>query len=91
MYFLSIFYFQEYYDDISEANHALKKGKLSGVIYFNQNFSEGMQRRIEEANFAKDSDLIASQIQVYMDFSGTYVYYLCVMQSVPLTSLKKFQ
>lgn len=71
-YFLLILCFQEYYDDISEANHALKKGKLHGVIYFNQNFSEGLQIRVEDHNFAKDSDLLASQIQVYMDFTGIY-------------------
>ncbi|XP_018343967.1 PREDICTED: ABC transporter G family member 23-like, partial [Trachymyrmex septentrionalis] len=58
---------QEYYDNISEAKQAVQNAKLSGLIYFSQNFSEALQIRVEEANSAKDSDLLASQIQVFLD------------------------
>ncbi|XP_018405571.1 PREDICTED: ABC transporter G family member 23-like, partial [Cyphomyrmex costatus] len=58
---------QEYYEDIPKARQAVQNAKLSGVIYFSQNFSEALQIRVEEATFAKDSDLLASQIQVFLD------------------------
>ncbi|KYM93684.1 ABC transporter G family member 23 [Cyphomyrmex costatus] len=67
---LFIFRLQEYYEDIPKARQAVQNAKLSGVIYFSQNFSEALQIRVEEATFAKDSDLLASQIQVFLDMGG---------------------
>ncbi|XP_018371318.1 PREDICTED: ABC transporter G family member 23-like [Trachymyrmex cornetzi] len=61
---------QEYYDNISEASYAVQNGKLNGLMYFSQNFSEALQIRMEDATSAKDSDLLASQIQVFLDMGG---------------------
>ncbi|KAG5313795.1 ABCGK protein, partial [Acromyrmex insinuator] len=64
---------QEYYDDIYEATYAVQNGKLNGLMYFSQNFSEALQIRMEDATSAKDSDLLASQIQVFLDMSDMLI------------------
>ncbi|KAL0122972.1 hypothetical protein PUN28_007554 [Cardiocondyla obscurior] len=64
---------QKYYDDILDANLDVQNGKLRGVIQFNQNFSNALQNRVEYANFADDSDLSASQIQVFLDMGDTQI------------------
>ncbi|XP_011055070.1 PREDICTED: ABC transporter G family member 20-like isoform X2 [Acromyrmex echinatior] len=63
---------QKYYDDIYEATYAVQNEKLNGLMYFSQNFSEALQIRMEDATSAKDSDLLASQIQVFLDMSEIY-------------------
>jgi hypothetical protein len=73
--FLLILRFQEYYDDFSEAKRDVQNGKLCGIMYFSQNFSEGMQKRLEETTFVEDSHLNASQIQVFLDMGGTLFIY----------------
>ncbi|KAG5319351.1 ABCGN protein, partial [Pseudoatta argentina] len=61
---------REYYDDIHEATYAVQNGKLNGLMYFSPNFSEALQIRMEDATSAKDSDLLASQIQVFLDMGA---------------------
>ncbi|XP_011871116.1 PREDICTED: ABC transporter G family member 20-like, partial [Vollenhovia emeryi] len=60
---------QKYYNNISEAKYDIQRGELHGIIYFQQNFSEALKIRVEHVTFAKDSDLLASQIQVFRDMS----------------------
>ncbi|XP_039314463.1 ABC transporter G family member 20-like [Solenopsis invicta] len=57
------------YVDFSEAKFDVKNRKLYGATYFNQNFSESLQKRLEEGNFVSDSVLYGSEIQVYLDMS----------------------
>ncbi|KAG5331767.1 ABCGN protein, partial [Acromyrmex charruanus] len=64
---------QEYYDKVSEASHVVQNGKLSGLLYFSQNFSEALQKRMEEGFFTTDSDLLASQIQVFLDMGDRQI------------------
>ncbi|XP_011864952.1 PREDICTED: ABC transporter G family member 23-like, partial [Vollenhovia emeryi] len=64
---------QEYYDNMSEANREVRNGELSGIIHFNQNFSEALQTRIDDATFANDYDLFASQIQVFLDMGDMQI------------------
>ncbi|XP_018316537.1 ABC transporter G family member 20 isoform X1 [Mycetomoellerius zeteki] len=64
---------QEYYDDVSEASHAVQNGKLSGLLYFSQNFSEALQKRMEDGAFTKDSDLLTSQVQVFLDMGDRQI------------------
>ncbi|XP_011170078.1 ABC transporter G family member 20 isoform X1 [Solenopsis invicta] len=64
---------KKYYDDFSEAKRDVEDGKLCGIIYFSQNFSQGLQIRLEEATFADDSDLYASQIQVFLDMGDMQI------------------
>ncbi|XP_011055067.1 PREDICTED: ABC transporter G family member 20-like [Acromyrmex echinatior] len=64
---------QEYYDKVSEANHVVQNGKLSGLLYFSQNFSEALQKRMEEGVFTTDSNLLASQIQVSLDMGDRQI------------------
>jgi len=73
--FLLIFRLQEYYNDFSEAKQAVQNAKLSGLIYFSHNFSEALQIRIEKVASAKDSDLLASQIQIFLDMGGMLFIY----------------
>ncbi|XP_025989492.2 ABC transporter G family member 20 [Solenopsis invicta] len=58
---------KEYYEDFFEAKRDVQNGKLCGIMYFSQNFSKGLQRRLEYASLTEDSDLYASQIQVFLD------------------------
>ncbi|XP_011859218.1 PREDICTED: ABC transporter G family member 20-like isoform X2 [Vollenhovia emeryi] len=60
---------QKYYNNISEAKYDVQRGELHGIIYFHHNFSEALKIRVEHVTFAKDSDLLASQIQVFRDMS----------------------
>ncbi|XP_018359977.1 PREDICTED: ABC transporter G family member 20-like [Trachymyrmex cornetzi] len=71
---------QKYYNDVSEANNAVQNGKLRGLIYFSQNFSEALQIRVEDATFVKDSDLLASEIQVFLDMSDRPVGFFLQMK-----------
>ncbi|EGI65058.1 ABC transporter G family member 20 [Acromyrmex echinatior] len=81
---------QEYYDDISEAKQAVLNAKLSGLIYFSQNFSEALQIRMEETVFAKDSDLLASQIQVFLDMGDMHIG-LYIQQKLLTRFLKVYE
>lgn len=88
---LIILRFQEYYDDFSEAKDDIKKGKTRGIIYFKQNFSESLQARIEDANFATDADLLAGQIQVFLDMGGTFIFmYYVDCRAYHLINLRNF-
>ncbi|XP_011883619.1 PREDICTED: ABC transporter G family member 20-like isoform X1 [Vollenhovia emeryi] len=60
---------QKYYNNISEAKYDVQRGELHGIIYFHHNFSEALKIRVEHDTLAKDSDLLASQIQVFHDMS----------------------
>ncbi|KAL6262617.1 hypothetical protein P5V15_005410 [Pogonomyrmex californicus] len=64
---------QEYYDDVSEATRAVQNGRLSGVIYFNQNFSNALQTRLEDISFVTDSVLSSSEIQVSLDMGDRQI------------------
>ncbi|TGZ50118.1 ABC transporter G family member 20 [Temnothorax longispinosus] len=63
---------KKYYDNVLEASHDVQNGELIGIIHFSQNFSEALQIRVEISNFAKDSDLLASQIQVFLDMGEVF-------------------
>lgn len=62
---------------MSEATNAIRDGDLVGMIYFNHNFSEALQRRIDNYGTAKTEDILSGQIDVFLDMGGTYIYYLC--------------
>ncbi|XP_071626504.1 ABC transporter G family member 20 isoform X1 [Temnothorax longispinosus] len=64
---------KKYYDNVLEASHDVQNGELIGIIHFSQNFSEALQIRVEISNFAKDSDLLASQIQVFLDMGDRQI------------------
>ncbi|XP_018355832.1 PREDICTED: ABC transporter G family member 20-like [Trachymyrmex septentrionalis] len=64
---------QEYYDKVSEANHVVQNGKLNGLLYFSHNFSEALQKRMEDGAFTKDSDLLASEIQISLDMGDRQI------------------
>ncbi|XP_011170076.1 ABC transporter G family member 23 isoform X2 [Solenopsis invicta] len=64
---------QEYYEDFFEAKRDVQNGKLCGIMYFSQNFSEGFQTRLEHAIYTDDSDLYASQIQVFLDMGDMQI------------------
>ncbi|CAL1674062.1 unnamed protein product [Lasius platythorax] len=58
---------QKYYDSMSEATDATRDGDLVGVMYFNHNFSEALQRRVEDFAFAETRDILSSEIDVFLD------------------------
>lgn len=64
---------QKYYDTILEATHHVQNGELTGVLYFNQNFSEALEKRLENGFSTKDSDLITSEIQTFLDMSDRQI------------------
>ncbi|XP_039309326.1 ABC transporter G family member 20-like [Solenopsis invicta] len=62
---------KEYYHDSSEAKRDVQNGKLCGIMHFNQNFSKGLQNRIQYQFYTSDSDLNASEITINLDMSDT--------------------
>lgn len=74
-----VFVFQEYYNDITEANAAVQKGKVSGVMHFGSNFSEALLSRLDVSLATVNTseylaDITASQINIFLDMSGTYTH-----------------
>lgn len=57
---------------MSKATDAIRDGDLVGMIYFNHNFSEALQRRIDNYGAAKTEDILSGQIDVFLDMGGTY-------------------
>ncbi|XP_026825690.1 ABC transporter G family member 23-like isoform X2 [Ooceraea biroi] len=64
---------QDYYNNISEATVDVKDGKLVGMIHFHQNFSKALERRLEAFAFTEESDLIATEIQIFLDMADSQV------------------
>lgn len=48
----------------------IENGKLVGTIHFQQNFSEALERRLED--FKNVEEIEKSQIHIYLDMSSTY-------------------
>ncbi|KYN03411.1 PREDICTED: ABC transporter G family member 23-like [Cyphomyrmex costatus] len=63
---------QEYYN-ISEARQAVQNSELNGLLYFSQNFSEAWQIRMEKSFSTKHYDILASQIQVFLDMGDMQI------------------
>ena len=70
------FYFQEYYDELSLATEAVHDGDLIGVMYFNHNFSEALQLRLEDFASATEEVITNGTIDIHLDMSGMYIYFL---------------
>ncbi|XP_020289831.1 ABC transporter G family member 20-like isoform X2 [Pseudomyrmex gracilis] len=69
---------QEYYNDITEANAAVQKGKVSGVMHFGSNFSEALLSRLDVSLATVNTseylaDITASQINIFLDMSDLHL------------------
>ncbi|KRT81367.1 hypothetical protein AMK59_5794, partial [Oryctes borbonicus] len=62
-----------YYDDLGNALKDAEHGKIVGVMYFAQNFSESFQTRLEKGNSIDDGSLDTSQIKVWLDMSNRQI------------------
>ncbi|KAL0110779.1 hypothetical protein PUN28_014026 [Cardiocondyla obscurior] len=60
---------QIYYDNVLEAKNDVRKGQITGVMYFGQNFSKALEVRVNDITAADDLDFIDSEIQVFLDMS----------------------
>lgn len=56
------------------AKGCVLKGDCIGYMHFASNFSEATMMRREEGRFTNDEDLIAGELQVYMDMSSKDIY-----------------
>lgn len=68
------FHFQEFYNDMSETTDAIRNSDLVGVMHFNHNFSEALQSRINDFSSAETEDIVAGEIDVFLDMGSTYIY-----------------
>lgn len=50
----------------------LRKGKLSGMIYFDKNFTQALQRRLENLRYTEDGDIETGEIKIWLDMSSKY-------------------
>ncbi|EFN69285.1 ABC transporter G family member 20 [Camponotus floridanus] len=64
---------QEFYDNMSEATDAIRDGDLVGIMYFNHNFSEALQRRIDNYGTAKTEDILSGQIDIFLDMGDMQI------------------
>lgn len=68
---------------MSKASDATRDGDLVGVMHFNHNFSEALQRRVEDFAFTETRDILSSEIDVFLDMGGTYILFmLCFIVSL---------
>ncbi|KAL2720363.1 ABC transporter G family member 20-like [Vespula squamosa] len=58
-----------YYDYLPEVKEDLRKGKLSGIIYFNKNFTQALQRRLEDMRYTEKNDIETGEIKIWLDVS----------------------
>nr|XP_012220380.1 PREDICTED: ABC transporter G family member 23-like isoform X2 [Linepithema humile]XP_012220389.1 PREDICTED: ABC transporter G family member 23-like isoform X2 [Linepithema humile] len=61
---------KKYYDNFSDAMTGVHNGSHVGMIYFNQNFSEAMQERVEYFINVEEANILASEIKVDLDMSS---------------------
>lgn len=50
----------------------LRKGKLSGIIYFNKNFTQALQRRLENFRYIEEDDIETGEIKIWLDVASKY-------------------
>ncbi|KAL6445742.1 hypothetical protein ACFW04_000899 [Cataglyphis niger] len=64
---------KKFYDDMSDATHDVRNGELVGVMYFHHNFSEALQRRIEDFVNARTEDIVSGKIDVFLDMGDMQI------------------
>ncbi|XP_072759168.1 ABC transporter G family member 23-like isoform X2 [Anoplolepis gracilipes] len=64
---------QKFYDDMSEVTKAIRNSDLVGVMHFSHNFSEALQRRIDDVAIVKPEDILSSDINVFLDMSDLHI------------------
>jgi hypothetical protein len=58
-----------YYDTFDEAYRDARKGKVMGVIYFAENFTQSMAELRDEGRYASEGSFQNAEIQIFMDKS----------------------
>lgn len=43
-------------------------------MYFNNNFSEALQNRVQDFSFAEPNDILHGTIDIFLDMGGMYIY-----------------
>nr|XP_050869463.1 ABC transporter G family member 20-like [Vespula vulgaris]XP_050869464.1 ABC transporter G family member 20-like [Vespula vulgaris]XP_050869465.1 ABC transporter G family member 20-like [Vespula vulgaris] len=61
-----------YYDYLPDVKEDLRKGKLSGIIYFNKNFTQALQRRLENFRYIED-DIETGEIKIWLDVANRQI------------------
>lgn len=65
-----IYFLKVPYKDLKEALDATKRGEIWGVIHFGQNFTDELVVRQGDGSAAQNETILASRINVYLDYSG---------------------
>lgn len=58
------------YENLNEALEATKRGEVWGVIHFGLNFTDELVVRQGDGSAAQNETILASRINVYLDYSG---------------------
>ncbi|GLV42002.1 uncharacterized protein CBL_05040 [Carabus blaptoides fortunei] len=62
-----------FYNNLGTAMDAVRSGKVYGVVYFGNNFSEATIERVQEGRFVSDLALDMSEIKVWLDMSNRQI------------------
>ncbi|RZF47268.1 hypothetical protein LSTR_LSTR004977 [Laodelphax striatellus] len=68
----------DFYDSSREAELAVLKGTVWGMMEFSPAFSSALQSRIELGRSANDSDILDSEINIRLDMSNQHIAYLLI-------------
>ncbi|XP_046820334.1 ABC transporter G family member 20-like [Vespa crabro] len=62
-----------FYNYLPEMKDDLRKGKLSGMIYFDTNFTHALQRRLMNSRYVEDRDIEMGEIKIWLDMSNRQI------------------
>lgn len=63
--------FQYMYDDVDVAVEAVRNGKVIGVVYFPENYTESARQRALKGQEIPDEVLEFGEIKVWLDMTST--------------------
>ncbi|RZC34174.1 ABC transporter G family member, partial [Asbolus verrucosus] len=86
------------YDSLSDALESIKHGKVVGVLYMAENFTESFEDRIEEGRNIDAEVLDFSEIKVWLDMSskttndfGKSTHFCCVFSDRQIGATMKYK
>lgn len=65
--------FQQRYDTVEEAKKSIIKGGAWGILYFNENYTSSVIRRIEEGEATPNLTVESSTVDIWLDMSSKYL------------------
>lgn len=64
--------FQQRYDTVEEARKSILKGSAWGVLYFSENYTTSVIRRIEDGEATPSRVVNESTVDIWLDMSSKF-------------------